>query len=191
MWILATVLGVVAFIILLLSVPVDLSFKVEHDATLHSRVRVGWMFNSIGKDIKRKKKPEKEKSKEKKRKRRIKPFIAMLRTRGFLRRLLRFVGDIFRISHVREFKLDLQIGLDDPAETGMLFAVIAPVLVQFRTFTPLDIEVLPDFDRTGLQGHVKGDLRIFPIQLIFVGTLFALSPATIRAVKAMVLAWRK
>jgi hypothetical protein len=189
-WILATVLGVFAFIVLLLTVPVDLAFNVEQDAATHSRVRVGWMFNLIGKDIKRKKKPEKEKPEEQK-KRRIKPFITMLRARGFLRRLLRFVRDIFRISHVREFKSDLRIGLSDPADTGMLFGAIAPVLVQFRIFTPLDIQILPDFEQAGLQGYIKGDVRIFPIQLIFIGTLFALSPATIRALKSMVLAWRK
>jgi hypothetical protein len=190
-WILATVLGILTFSILLLCVPVDLDFNVDRDTAFQSRVRVGWMFNLIGKDLKRKKKPEKEKPKGKKKKRRTKPFIAMLRARGFLRRLLRFAREVFRIAHVREFKLDLRIGLSDPAETGMLFAAIAPVLVQFRIFTPLDIQVLPDFEQTGLQGYVKGDLRIFPIQFIFVGTLFALSPATIRAVKSMVLAWRK
>lgn len=189
MWILATVLGVFTFIILLLTVPVDLVFDIEKDEAFHPRVRIGWMFNLIGKDIKRKKKPKKEKAKKKKR--RIKPFIAMLRARGFLRRLLRFVRDIFRICHVRDFELDLRIGLSDPADTGMLFAVIAPVMVQLKTFTPLDIQILPDFEQTGLQGHVKGDLRVFPIQLIFIGTLFALSPATIRAIKSMVLAWRK
>lgn len=191
MWILATVLGVFVFIILLLSVPVDLAFNVDKDEAFHSSVRVGWMFNLIGKDVKRKKKPEKERPKGRKRKRRTKPFIAMLRSRGFLRRLVRFVRDIFRISHVREFEIDLRIGLSDPAETGMLFAAVAPVLVQFRIFTPLDIQVLPDFEQAGLQGYVKGDLRIFPIQFIFAGTLFALSPATIRALKSMVLAWRK
>ena len=190
MWILATVLGVFTFIILLLTIPIDLVFNIEKDVAFHPRVRVGWMFNLIGKDVKRKKKPKKEKAKEK-RKRRIKPFIAMLRARGFLRRLFRFVRDIFRICHVRDFELDLRIGLSDPADTGMLFAVIAPVIVQLKTFTPLDIQILPNFEQTGLQGYVKGDLRVFPIQLIFIGTLFALSPATIRAIKSMVLAWRK
>ena len=115
----------------------------------------------------------------------------MLRARGFLRRLLRLVRDTVRISHVRDFRLNLRIGLSDPADTGMLFGAIAPVLVQLRTFIPLDIQILPDFEQTGLQGYVKGDVRIFPIQLIFVGTLFALSPSTIRALKSMVLAWRK
>jgi len=188
-WILATVLGVLIVIILLMTVPIDLAFTVEKDVAFRSKVRVGWMFNLIGKDVERKKKPEKEKPRKKKR--RIKPLIAMLRARGFLRRLLRLVGDIVRISHVRDFRLDLRIGLSDPAETGMLFGAIAPVLVQLRTFIPLDIQILPDFEQAGLQGYVKGDLRIFPIQLIFVGMLFALSPATIRAIKSMVLAWRK
>jgi hypothetical protein len=190
-WILATVLGVFVFFILLLSIPVHLAFHVYRDEAFHSRVRVGWMFNLVGKDVKRKKKTEKEKPKGRKRKRRIKPFVAMIRSTGFLRRLLRFVRDIFRISHVRDFEIDLRIGLNDPAETGMLFAAIAPALVQFRTFTPFDIQILPDFEQAVLQGYVKSDLRIFPIQFIFTGMLFVLSPATIRALLSMVLAWRR
>ena len=190
MWILATVLGVLVFIILLLTVPFDLAFNIDQDAVTHSRVRIGWMFDMFVKDRKRKKKPEKEKS-NKKRKRRIKPFIAMLRSKGFLRRLFRFIRDVFRVSRIREFRLDLRIGLSDPAETGMLFAAIAPVVAQFRIFTPLDIQIQPDFEQAGLQGYAKGNVRIFPIQLIFRGTLFALSPSTIRAIKNMVLAWRK
>ena len=190
MWVLAVVFGVFLFFVLLLTIPFDLTFYVEKDIDFKSRVRVGWMFNLIGKDIKWKKKPKKEKPKKKKR-RRVKPFIAMLRARGFLRRLLRFVRDIFRNSHVREFRAYLRIGLSDPADTGMLFAVIAPTIVRLGAFTPLDIQIIPNFEQEGLNGYIKGNLRLFPIQIFTVMGLFAFSPATIGAIKALVSAWRR
>jgi len=194
-WVLAVVFGVFLFVYLLLTIPFDVTFYVEKDANFKSRVRVGWMFNLIGRDFnltgrdkKRKKKPEKEKPKKK---RSVKPFIAMLRARGFQRRLLRFIRDIFGSLHVRELRAYLRIGLNDPADTGMLFATVAPAVVHLRAFTPLDVQILPDFEQEGLRGYLKGRLRFFPIQIITVMSLFALSPATIRAIMALALAWRR
>ena len=193
MWILAVVLGPLLFFVVLLAVPVDLVFYIEKDMTFSSKVRVGWMFNLVGKEIGGKKKREKKKPKKEKekRKRRIKPLIDMLRARGFLGRLVSFVKDVVRISHIRELRADIRVGLSDPAETGMLFAIVAPVIAYLRTFTSLDVRIQPEFDQTVFQGYFKGDLRIFPIQLLVVSILFALSPATMRGIKAMVVARRK
>ena len=188
MWILAVVLGPLLFFVVLLAVPVDLVFYIEKDMAFSSKVRVGWMFNLVGKEIGGKKKPKKEKEK---RKRRIKPLIAMLRAKGFPGRLVSFVKDVVRISHIRELRADIRVGLSDPAETGMLFAIVAPVIAYLRTFTSLDVRIQPEFDQTVFQGYFKGDLRIFPIQLLVVSILFALSPATMRGIKAMVVARRK
>ena len=193
MWILAVVLGPLLFFVVLLAVPVDLVFYIEKDMAFSSKVRVGWMFNLVGKEIGGKKKRERKKPKKEKekRKRRIKPLIAMLRARGFLGRLVSFVKDVVRISHIHELRADIRVGLSDPAETGMLFAIVAPVIAYLRAFTSLDVRIQPEFDQTVFQGYFKGDLRIFPIQLLVVSILFALSPATMRGIKAMVVARRK
>lgn len=193
MWILAVVLGPLIFFVVLLAVPVDLVFHIEKDIAFSSKVRVGWMFNLVGKEIGGKKKLEKKKKpkKEKRKKRRIKPLIAMLRARGFLGRLLSFIKDVLRISHIRGLKADIRIGLSDPAETSMLFAIVAPVMVYLRAFTSQDVRIQPEFEQMVFQGYFKGDLRIYPIQLIVVSILFAFSPATMRGIKAMVMARRK
>lgn len=190
MWVLAPVLGVIAFIILLLLIPVNVDFNVEKHSAFHTRVRIRWMFNAIGKTIESGEKPKKGKP-EAKKKSRIKPVTAALGARGFPGRLLRLVRDIFRISHARDVALHLLIGMNDPADTGMVFAFVAPAVVQLRAITPYDIRIQPDFEEAELQGYLKGRVRVFPIQLIYVGTLFALSPATIRAIRALVAAWRK
>jgi len=181
-WILATVLGIFLFFALLLAIPVDVTFRVEKSTDFKSRVRVRWLFGLIGKDISGEKK---------KRKGNIKPLLAMLRTRRFPRKLFKFARSTFPLLKVRELKLNLRVGLDDPAETGLFFAIIGPMMVYIRSLPSLDIQVEPDFEGESLRGHFRGDIRACPIQFVGLCVAFALSPTTIRAVKAMVTARRK
>ena len=191
MWIIAVVAGLVLLVVLLLAVPFDVAFQVSRDGTFSSRLRVGWMFNLVGKDLGGRKKPRGERPDKERKRPRVKPFLAMFRARGFPRRLLRYVRDVLRTVHVRELEADLRVGLSDPADTGMLFALIGPAAVYLRAITPLDIRVQSDFQQAVFQGHFKGDLRVFPIQLLAVTVVFACSPATLRGIKAMVVARRR
>ena len=187
MWVLATVLGIFLFFALLLAIPVDVTFRVEKSTDFKSRVRVRWLFGLIGKDISgEKKKREKEKKKGN-----IKPLLAVLRTRRFPRKLFKFARSTFPLLKVRELKLNLRVGLDDPAETGLLFAIIGPMMVYIRSLPLLDIQVEPDFEGESLRGHFRGDIRAFPIQFVGLCIPLALSPTTIRAIKAMVAARRR
>ena len=194
MWILATVLGILLFFLLLLAIPVDLVFCVEKEVAFKSRVRVGWMFGLIAKDISGKKEPEKEKRKRKRKRKdksNTKPLLAMFGAKGFLLKLLGLVRDILRLLNIRELEVNLRVGLDDPAETGLLFALVGPALVCAKSFSALDVQVEPDFEQENLQGYCKGDFRAFPIRFAGLIILFAFSPTTIRAIKAIVVARRK
>ena len=191
MWIFATVLGFFLFFVLLLAVPVDLFFCLEKDEDFKPRLMVRWLFGLIGKDISGKGKKKPKPKKERKRKRNIKPLLAVLRTRGFLQRFFKFIRDVFRLLKIRDLKLNCRVGLDDPAETGLLFAAIGPAMVYIKSFSSVDIQVEPDFDQESLRGYCKGDLRVFPIQFVSPVVSFAFSPATMRAIKAAVVARRK
>lgn len=210
MWVIATVLGilgVILFFILLLAIPIDLIFYVEKDADFRSKVRVQWLYGLIGKDIrKKKKKPETKEEKRKRiikafqsifrargflRKRSLKLFLALLRTRGFLRNIIKFARRVVKLIKVRNSKVDLQIGLSDPADTGLLFAVVGPAMVYIRSCSSLDIQVEPDFEQENLRGHFTGELRAFPISFIGPLVLLAFSSTTLRAIKAMIMATRK
>lgn len=208
MWIITIVLGILGIFllfILLLALPIDLTFYIEKDVDFRSRVRVQWIFGLVGKDIRsKKKKPEK-----KERKRIIKSFLSMLKARGFLRKrsnrlfvavvrtrgfllnFIKLIKDIIQQVKVRNLKLDLRIGLSDPADTGLLFAVIGPTMVYVRSFSSLAVQVEPDFEQENLRGQFEGELRMFPIKFIRPLALFAFSATTIRAIKAIVLTIRK
>ena len=196
MWILGPILGIFIFLIILLIVPIDLIFNISKRDNIESRVRIGWLFGLIGKDIRSKKKQAKVKvkvkKKKKKKKRSVKPLLAIVRTRGFLKRLLLFIKDIIRRIEIRNTYVHLTLGLADPADTGFLFAAVTPLLTFAGVQKPnIGINIQPDFDQEKLWGYAKGDLRLYPIRFIKPLLLFIFSLTTLRAMKAIIKARRK
>ena len=192
MWILGPILGILIFLIILLCVPVDLVFNISKRDNIESRVRIGWLFGLIGKDIRSKKKQVKVKVKKKKKKRSVKPLLAIVRTRGFLKRLLLFIKDIIRRIEIRNTYVHLTLGLADPADTGFLFAAVTPLLTFAGVQKPnIGINIQPDFDQEKLWGYAKGNLRLYPIRFIKPLLLFIFSLTTLRVIKAVITARRK
>ena len=72
------VAGIVLFILLVFSIPVDMAFEVGGPGAARSRMRVGWLFGLLGKEFGRsgrtRKKPKEQASKRKKKKRSAKPY---------------------------------------------------------------------------------------------------------------------
>ncbi len=194
MWILGPILGILIFLIILLTVPVDLVFNVGKRDHIESRVRIGWLFGLIGKDIRatRKQAKVKVKEKKKKRKRSVKPVLAVVRTRGFLKHVIRFIKDIIRRIKIRNLCVHLTLGLADPADTGFIFAAITPLVTFAGVQKPtIDINIQPDFEQENLQGYAEGGVRIYPIQFIKPLLLFIFSLTTLRVIKAIISARRK
>jgi hypothetical protein len=193
-WILGPILGILIFLIILLTVPVDLVFNVGKRDHIESRVRIGWLFGLIGKDIRatRKQAKVKVKEKKKKRKRSVKPVLAVVRTRGFLKHVIRFIKDIIRRIKIRNLCVHLTLGLADPADTGLIFAAITPLVTFAGVQKPtIDINIQPDFEQENLQGYAEGGVRIYPIQFIKPLLLFIFSLTTLRVIKAIISARRK
>jgi len=189
-WILGPILGTFIFLIILLLVPVDLVFNISKRDHKESRVRIGWLFGLVGKDIRGRRKQAKVK--EKKKKRSIKPLLAVVRTRGFLKRFLQFIKDIIRRIEIRNLCVHLKLGLADPADTGFLFAAVKPLLTFVSVQKPaIDINIQPDFDQEKLRGYAKGELRFYPIQFIKPLLLFIFSLTTLRAIKTIITDRRK
>ncbi len=203
MWIALTLLGVLAvvfsLVLALLAVPVDLAFSVTKEEWFESTARLGWLFGLIGTDLGGdKKKPkddegdEEVKEKEEKPKKKGKgrgagALFAVLRSRGFIGNCVRLAERLLRTPRVRELKIVLRVGLGDPAETGMLLAMLNPPLAIVAANSSFDITVEPDFYEEVLEGCLRGSVRVVPIRLIPSLVAFGLSPTTIRGLWAM---WR-
>ncbi len=111
-------------------------------------------------------------------------FLAMLRTDGFLERIIQFAREVFPLVKVRTLKIDLSIGGDDYAETGMLFGMLVPAVVFARSRYGLDLNLEADFESPRSDARVVGIFSAHPIRLIKPLLWFVFSPCTIRAIRA-------
>ena len=184
------VAGIVLFILIVFSIPVDMAFDVGGPGAARSRMRVGWLFGLLGKEFGRRgKKPKERAPKPKKKKKRLsaKPFPSLLVTKGVARGLLKLSRRILSGVRVRHLDARLRIGLDDPADTGMLYAALWPVLVPLTDNSSARVRIELSFEEPALDLTARGRIRVFPIQMVWSVLLFALSPAGLRVMKRMVM----
>jgi hypothetical protein len=99
--------------------------------------------------------------------------------------MLRFISDIYNAVHIRILSFHFIFGLDDPADTGRLWAVIGPILNILDNLYSPGLYIEPDFINETLYIEGKGEISMVPIRILYIVTLFLLSPAAIRAGWAM------
>ena len=151
-------------------------------------MRVGWLFGLLGKEFgQRRKKPKERAPKRKKKRRSAKPFLSLLMTKGVARGLLKLSRRILSGVRVRHLDARLGIGLDDPADTGMLYSALWPVFVPLTYNSSAKVRMELSFEEPALDLTARGQIRVFPIQMVWYVLLFALSPAGLRAMKRMVM----
>ena len=200
MWVIATLASLAVLIILVLCVPLDMSFRMEADGRPKFRMRLLWFFGFFSKELgKRKKKPEEKRGvaegKLKVRKRVIQAttILRILRTKGLLRQLKDLIiKGIFSHLKTRDLAADFKIGLGDPANTGLLFAFIGPATALFGSSHRHQIRVEPDFrDDAVLEGYSHGTARLHPIKLVPPFLKFIFSLTTIKIAKTLISSkWR-
>ena len=190
---------------LLLLIPVDLEGRVARGGDRpETRLRIGWLFGRLQRDLFRggerepskawgEKAPpaEEEEGKEEEGERedegegrgRSSPRIALelLRTRGFLRSLGDLLRGLFGAVQVQSLRIDLSVGLSDPADTAEAFGLMMAVLMPLEAVTPLRSQVAPSFSEERLAGSAEGVLRIAPIKIVQPLARFVLSPPAWRA----------
>ena len=187
-WALIGLLGVV----LLLAIPVDLVFRVQRRESFHAEVFVGWMYGLLrfrmpSRRPRRPRPPKKRLAQARFARRLMIPF----RSSAFRHRSLRFGRDLLKSVRVRACDLRLRIGMDDPAETGYLWAIAGP-LTGLLTFSPrVTVRLDPIFSDECFEADARGTIRLIPIQLAYLSVLFLLSPATLGAVWMLVRSRRK
>lgn len=200
MWVIIALASLAVILILVLCVPLDVAFHVDVYGRPKFRLRLSWLFGLVGKEVtKEKKKPEEKKrvveDKQKLRKRRkgTRAIFEILRTRGLLRQLRGLLRDILSRLKFRELRADFRVGLGNPAETGLLFALLRPATFFLGSSRFHEIRIEPSFeDKTLFEGYSYGALRLRPIQLVLPSLRFAFSLATIRVLKKLVLTkWKR
>lgn len=195
MWIAVSIAALAVVFLCLLCVPIDLSVRLDVQRGTTFRMKVAWFFGLLTRQIGpagRKKEVKREKPTAKRRPIFRRPNIGMLyeilRTRGLVRQVIRFLKDVFRQLKFKSLDGDMRVGLGDPADTGLLFAFVGPV-IPFLTHPNIRQVVLqPDFgDDVLCEGFVQGALRLQPIRLIIPVGRFVFSLPAIRLGKKLIL----
>lgn len=192
MWLIVALASLVALFLLVLSVPLDLAFRLDVHGRTRFSLKLVWLFGLVGKELgRRKKKAKPKKAKEKKGGAR--KALKILRTKGLLRQIKVLVTDVFNSLSIRQLRANFRIGLDNPADTGLLFAFIGPTFVLFSPPDRYSINIRPSFeDEAILEGYMQAVVRLLPIRLVIPLLKFVFSLPTLRFIKTAVSAkWKK
>jgi hypothetical protein len=180
--------GALAFLLLivaLLAIPVTLVYQVNWHARWQGDVELQWLFGllHVRIPVSPATTPTAAKQARPKPARRAKPKsktksnpLAALRQRSFRQRLMKFVRDLWQAIHKRDVSMQVQIGLDDPADTGRLWAILGPVSALLANSRNIQIDIQPDFADATLALDSSGNIRIIPVQIIALTLALLLSP---------------
>jgi len=177
---------------LLLAIPVELFIDYDSQAKIKLRARVVWFFGLV--NIKHSNKPKskqqtKTKSEKtkfdsksnknktpKKSRQKKNPFLwTALTSEGFVQRLVRLIYDILTTAKIKTFFARIYFGMDDPADTGRIYGIGAPLFSVFYAIPQLDFEAIPVFDEEIFRGQLKTHVHVVPINYVKVILLFLFS----------------
>lgn len=194
MWVIVALASLIVLILLVLCIPLDLIFQVNTNKSPVFRIRLLWLFGLIERDLKKAKKEEPEKKEkitrgESKPKHRISASTVyqILRTKGLFTNLRRLVVNIFKSLKIKELAANIKLGLENPADTALLFAFLGPIYFLLNML-PYEIYVLPSFESDiSLEAYLHGVIRLCPIMVILALLRFVFSAPALRITKALVL----
>lgn len=198
MWIIITLLSVIAFLVLILCVPLELAFQAEVPGKPRIRFRLLWLFGLVGREMTGREGPEEEAIPKKpkiikKKKKHFKDTFVVLRTKGLMKQFLVFIRDLLRCLKIRDLDADIRVGLGSPDDTGLLFAFVGPPVALLSSSVPCSIKVRPAFeDEVTFEGRAQGKVRLHPIRLLPPVLKFLFSLATFRLLKNFVASrWKR
>lgn len=110
-----------------------------------------------------------------------KPLI-IIRSGPFRRRVVKLIWDLAGSIKATGVEFHAVAGLDDPADTGMLFGAIYPALAALNPPHSSAVSIQPDFAGEIFQFTGSGTIRLVPLQVLFIAVFFILSPAALKMI---------
>jgi hypothetical protein len=184
LWIIALGVSLVALVAFFLWVPLDIILDID----MHGRPRVtggySWCYGLVRREFKHRpgKKPPPQKPPGRRRFPDIRRAWRMLTVRGLLNSLFRLGRGTLASFQWTGLSADFRVGLGDPADTGMLFAVLGPAAAILGPSVFERVRVRPAFeDDLTFEGYSRGRARLRPIRLLLPLLRFTFSRPAARA----------
>jgi hypothetical protein len=197
--------GIVLSLLALLALPVEIDYTFDSESRPRSAARIVWLLGLVRfrpgsrKGKTRRRKPRKRAAPKGRRPRKsararekgFRVFLAAIRSEGFVRRVFKLLHAIFSATEIKRLRARFLIGLDDPADTGLVYGLLAPALSLFHALPRGDFAAVPVFDRSALEANMNIRLRLVPINYLKAAVAFIISMETLRAAMAAYRAYRK
>lgn len=177
-------LSLTALFLLCLSLPLELAIRLDFGEKAGLTLRVLWLFGMVKRELRRE----------------CASVIAGLlqgggppwgvaraltgvwRAQELRERSLRLLKNCSRALKLKRLVARLKVGLDSPADTGLLLAYLSP-LGLVGLFPGYDIEIEPSFeDGAVVQGYLSAVVGIKPLQVLVAALTFLFSLPAIRAI---------
>jgi len=178
-------------LIVVLAIPIELAFTLQREERLQARVTLGWLFGLVkiplsieGEKTDSTAPPAPKKTRHTQSRRKL-HMGAMLLSQGFVARVIRLLRRLKASIHIRQLRLQILLGLDDPADTGQLWGIVGPLALTIPVPAGADVAIQPEFTGATFQVDGEGVIRIVPIEIIGTILVFTFSPVTIRALYAL------
>lgn len=180
--------GVVAFLLLLvalLAIPVTLTFKVSWRGVFQNDIELRWPLGLVRVRIPSRQRkapyPAREETQQVigrlgRSSRKKQNFFVIVQRKQFRRRIIRFVNDLWHAVHKKNVSLRIRIGLGDPADTGQLWGIFGPISGMLANVEEASVEIEPEFLDTTFELDSSGNVRIIPLQMIYLTVALLLSP---------------
>jgi len=111
--------------------------------------------------------------------------LSIIRMKACRQRMIRFSGDLWRAIEKRDFRLFIRIGLEDPADTGRLWALFGPLSGLVSNIEVATIQIKPEFAEPVFQLNTSGEIRVVPLRLLSLIFGVFLSPSLWRGLKQL------
>jgi hypothetical protein len=196
LWVAISLASFILVIILILCVPLNLVFHIDTRARPRTKLSIVWFFGLVDKNIRKKTPEKKDKVKPaKESKGRIDRQLVsnIVRIKGLYEQIKQFIRDLFSCFNLRELFVDLIVHPDDPADTGILYALALPLNNLMGSSPSYRINIWPSFDSdTTFEGTIAGSMKLHPVKLFKPLTRFVFSMPAARLIYTFVSnKWKK
>ncbi len=83
-----------------------------------------------------------------------------------VRSLFGLIVDLLRQFRIVWIRGEAEFGLDDPADTGTVYGILAPLIYGGGHAADIDLEIRPDFEKSCLSGKIDTAVDVMPFRLL-------------------------
>lgn len=181
----ATALAGLSFLLAaLLCIPISLAFEIDSERSPRASFQVVWMFGLVTRRLAGGGR-EQQAGRRKRRGGGLR-LLHLLLIEGLPGQAARLVRDALRTVRLPRLRARVRFGLDDPADTGMLFGWLYPAALGLSRAGMRELALEPEFSQAVIAGAAEGTMTITPIRLVRPVLRFLFSMPAIRAAKGLV-----